>query len=355
MTPAPRTPPSMADVARVAAVSHQTVSRVLNAPDLVRPETRARVEQAIKDLGYRRNHAARALATSRTELVGVIGAGLEYYGPASVTSAVEEAARTHGLSILAGTLHTTSTDEVARLVGSFVDRGVEGIVLIAPHDRAVDAALGVTGVVPTVLVADGAVTGMGCPVVSVDQRHGARLATEHLVEQGSRRVACISGPLDWFDARARLEGWREALSSAGLAPPELIVGDWSARRGYEIGAGLASDPPDAVLCGNDLTALGVLAALHERDVPVPGRVKVVGFDDIDGSEYFIPPLTTVRQPFTTLGRRCIDVLVAAIAGGPPTVDRIAPILVTRGSTGCDSQGGGDARAHPGADKPCVTV
>ncbi|MHB1010859.1 MAG: LacI family DNA-binding transcriptional regulator [Propionibacteriaceae bacterium] len=332
MARSPGPSPSMAEVAKLAAVSLQTVSRVLNTPELVSPETRTRVLAAIAKLGYRRNHAARALATSHTELIGVIGTNLEYFGPASVAGAVELAARVHGFATLAGTLHSTDTDEVAHLMTSFVDRGVEGIVVIAPHDRAVAAALSVAAAVPTVLVADGACPTAGCHVVSVDQQLGARLAIEHLLGLGSGRIVCISGPLDWFDARSRLTGWRAALAAAGMPEPETIVGDWTARRGHEIGAMLAEDPPDAIVCGNDLTALGVLAALHQKGIEVPRRVKVIGFDDIDGSEYFVPPLTTVRQPFVALGRRSIEVLVEAIAGGPPRVDRIAPLLVRRGST-----------------------
>lgn len=322
----------MADVALVAGVSHQTVSRVLNTPDLVRRQTRERVEEVIAQLGYRRNQSARSLVTRKTELVGVIGTSREYYGPASVASAVEVAARAHGLSTLAGDLRTTDPEEIAGLVDSFADRGVEGIVVVAPHDRAVAAALRVASTVPTVLVADGATVSMGCHVVSVDQRLGARMAAEHVVACRCRRVLYISGPLDWFDARARLSGCQEALSAAGQPPPDVIVGDWSASRGHEIGLEVADDPPDAIICGNDLTALGVLSALNEKRVDVPGRVKVVGFDDIEGSAFFIPPLTTVRQPFDLLGRLCIDVLVTAIAGESPSVSRINPTLVARGST-----------------------
>lgn len=321
--------PSMADVAARAGVSHQTVSRVLNEPAVVRPQTRERVERAIAELGYRRNLAARALATRHTALIGVLATGLDYHGPASTLAAVEDAARAAGYATLVGILG--GADDAPGLLESFLARGVEGIVVIAPQDAVVAAVAEAGAGVPTVLVADGAEPTAGVRVVAVDQEGGARRATEALIASGCRSIVHVAGPLDWFDARGRVRGWETALDATGLSRPALLHGDWSAERAYALGAELALDPPDGVLCGNDLTALGVLAALRDAGVAVPGRTQVVGFDDVAGAGFFAPPLTTVRQPFDELGHRCLRVLLDWDAD-PAAVHRIEPELVLRGST-----------------------
>jgi len=324
--------PSMADVAALAGVSHQTVSRVLNSPERVRPTTLERVQRAIAELGYRPNLAARALASQHSGLIGVMATSLGYYGPASTLAAVEEAARAAGYATLVGLLAGTARDEVEPLVESFLARAVEGIVVIAPHEGVVAAAARAAASVPTVLVADGAPPHPGCHIVAVDQARGARAATEHLLALGCRRIAHVSGPEDWFDARRRREGWASALDAAGVPRGPLLQGDWSAERGYDLGRALVDDLPDGLLCGNDLTALGVLAAFRDAGVDVPGAVKVVGFDDVQGAGFFAPPLTTVRQPFQELGHRCLDVLLQASSGRPAGVHRIAPTLRVRAST-----------------------
>lgn len=328
--PLGRGAPSMADVAALAGVSHQTVSRVLNEPERVKPATRERVEEAIAELGYRRNLAARSLATQHTRLVGVLATSLDYHGPASTLAAVEDAARAAGYATLVGIVNGDHA-EVAPLLDSFLARGVEGIVVIAPQDGILEVVQAARVGVPTVLVADGAEAGEGTRIVAVDQARGARLATEHLIASGCRSIVHVAGPLDWLDARGRVRGWGEALDAAGLPRPDLRYGDWSAERGAEIGRELALDPPDAVFCGNDLTALGVLAAFREAGVAVPGRTQVVGFDDVGGAAFFAPPLTTVRQPFADLGHRCLQALLSADPA-PAPADRIEPRLILRAST-----------------------
>ena len=168
----------------------------------------------------------------------------------------------------------------------------------------------------------------------VDQKLGARLAVAHLISLGHQRIGHVSGPLDWIDGQARVEGWREELAEAGLPDDLLIEGDWSAGSGYRIGQQLAEQrDATAVFVSNDQMALGLLRAFGEKGVRVPEDVSVVGFDDQPESAYFMPPLTTVRQDFEELGKRCMDLMRAQIeegaAGGTLVVE---PELVVRAST-----------------------
>ncbi|GAA3102930.1 hypothetical protein GCM10020001_020080 [Nonomuraea salmonea] len=172
-------------------------------------------------------------------------------------------------------------------------------------------------------------------VVCIDQAEGARLATRHLLDQGHETVWHVSGPHDWLETEGRLEGWRSALEEAGRPVPEPLAGDWSPRAGYEAGKSLAAmDGVTAVFAANDQMALGVLRALSEKGVRVPDQMSVVGFDDIPESEFFSPPLTTVRQDFDVVGRHCIEVLLRQIDVGPTAFERLVvrPSFVVRAST-----------------------
>ncbi|MEH1535245.1 LacI family DNA-binding transcriptional regulator [Cutibacterium avidum] len=325
-------PPGMMDVARLAGVSHQTVSRVLNNADSVRPATREKVRRAIDELGYRRNLSARALVTNRTRVIGVVVARGGYYGPGSTSSAIQTAARGRGYATIVASLRDGSPGELAAVVGMLTDHGVEGITAIAPQLGFVEGLRKVARSVPIVVVADGFEVSQGMHAVSVDQRHGARLATQHLIGLGHRQIAHISGPDDWFDARERVIGWREALEDAGLEVPEVMVGDWSAESGYAMGGRLLDEGlPDAVFCSNDTMALGLLACLADLGIRVPDDISLVGYDDANGAAFFQPPLTTIRQPFEELGARCVEVLLGAIEGHEPEPQRIRPSLRVRRS------------------------
>ncbi|AEG43569.1 LacI family DNA-binding transcriptional regulator [Isoptericola variabilis] len=340
--------PSMADVAAVAGVSHQTVSRVLNAHPSVRGETRERVLQAIESLGYRRNSAARALATARSATLGVVTTGSALFGPTSTLVAVEGAARDEGYFVSVATLRTYDAAAMHEALEHFMAQGVEGIVVIAPQDDVAAAVESFRAPVPVVVVAalEDAESAPGGPAtlsLAVDQRSGARLATDHLLDLGHHDVVHVAGPQDWFDARERAAGWREALEARGVTPTRPRVCSWSADDGYAAGRDLAEavgagEGPTAVLAGNDQLALGILRALWERGLDVPGDVSVVGFDDVAGAAYFVPPLTTVRQPFARLGARAVAMVLAALAGGDVPPERIAPELVVRSSTGAPCSG-----------------
>ena len=325
--------PAMTDVARVAGVSHQTVSRVLNGHPNVRESTRERVLKAIDQLAYRRNHAARALVTRRTETLGVVAFDTTLYGPASTLFGVEQAAREAGyflsiVSLKAITRHTVD-DALSYLTGQSVD----GLIVIAPQRQAVEALAAVPPDMPVVAVEGGRAPDQ--PVVCVDQAEGAATVTRHLLELGHETVWHVSGPLDWLEAEGRLDAWHSTLKHAGANVPDPLHGDWSPRSGYEAGQQLAGrDDVSAVFVANDQMALGLLRAFREAGVDVPGRVSVAGFDDIPEAEFFSPPLTTVRQDFAEVGRRSISLLLDQIGGRDVESRRVVvpATLVVRAST-----------------------
>ena len=328
-------PPAMTDVARLAGVSHQTVSRVLNGSPQVRPETAERVRRAIEKTGYRPNLTARALATQKSGLIGVLASGFPHMGPATTVGAIETAARQAGYSAVVGVHSDPTTEDVMASSHAFVEHGVQGIAIVTPRRATAETALAEAHGIPVVLIAD--LVGVDRPahLVAVDQALGARLVTQLLIDRGARSIVHVSGPEGWFDADCRVDGWRATLLDAGLDVPDVIVGDWNPERGYEVGLALADSSalPDAVFCANDLTAIGVLAAFRERGISVPGDVLLAGFDDIPPVRYLDPPLTTVRQPLEELGERAVRVLLSAIEGAAPSVEALAPTVIVRGSTG----------------------
>ncbi|MFC8732366.1 LacI family DNA-binding transcriptional regulator [Luteimicrobium sp. NPDC057192] len=332
--------PSMADVAQVAGVSHQTVSRVLNDHPSVREETRARVLDAIAQLGYRRNSAARALVTRRTRTIGILTTGSALYGPTSTAVAIEEAARERGYFVSLASVRSFEHERLRDALDHFMSQAVEGIVVIAPQEDVAAAVESIETGLPVVMIAalDTEPVRSGTITVAVDHHLGAYRATQHLLDLGHETVVHLAGPVDWFDARQRERGWRDALEERGREVPEVVRCDWSARSGYEAARRLgrrvrAGEGPTAVFAANDQLALGVLRALWEQGVDVPGDVSVVGFDDIDGAAYFVPSLTTVSQPFVSLGRRCLQALTEAIEGAQVGRLLIEPMLVLRASSG----------------------
>jgi DNA-binding LacI/PurR family transcriptional regulator len=322
----------MADVARLAGVSHQTVSRVINDSAHVRPETRGRVLAAMRTLDYRPNPAARALVTGRSRTLGVVSFDTTLYGPASTLFAIEQAAHAAGYFITIVSLLAMDRASVLGAVDRLRVQGVDGILVITPQEGAAAAVANLPAAVPVVAVEAGRPGSV--PVVAVDQFAGAVSATQLLLDLGHRTVCHIAGPRDFLEAQQRVEGWRATLDAAGAQAPPLLTGDWSPRSGYEVGRRLAEDPEvTAVFVANDQMALGVLRALHERGRSIPGEISIVGFDDIPEAQYFTPPLTTVRQDFGEMGRSSLRLLLDLMQSGqPPSRLTIAPELIVRRST-----------------------
>ncbi|GIJ20683.1 LacI family transcriptional regulator [Micromonospora lutea] len=324
--------PAMTDVARLAGVSHQTVSRVLNGHPNVREQTRLRVQAAIAELGYRPNRAARALVTGRSQVIGVVAQNTTLYGPASLLAALEQTAAESGFAVSVGSVRDLDHRSISAVVERHLAHRVAGIVVIAPVESAGEALERLPQDVPLVTVDGDPHRPM--PLVTVDQAAGARAATQHLLDAGHRTVWHVSGPSDWFDSAGRIEGWREALTSAGAEIPPLVPADWSAAAGYRCGQMLARMPDvTAVFTANDHLALGVLRALHEHGRRVPDDISVVGFDDVPEAAYFIPPLTTVRPDFGAVARASLEMLLTQIesVSGGALRRTIAPTLVARRS------------------------
>ncbi len=323
----------MVDVAKLAGVSYQTVSRVLHDSPHVRSETRERVLDAIRQLDYRPSSVAQALVTGRSMTLGVVSFDTTLYGPASTLLGVEEAAHDAGYGVSIASLKELSRGPVVTAVQRLRDQGVDGIVVVAPQRAAVDALRHIASDVPVVAVEAGPDDSV--PVVAVDQLGGATAATRHLLELGHRTVWHIAGPADWPEAEQRIDGWRAALEAAGAEVPPLLRGDWSARSGHELAARLVRTPGlTAVFAGNDQMALGLLSYLHEIGREAPRDLSIVGFDDIPEAAYFTPPLTTVRQNFAEVGRRCLYLLLGQIESGSRSWSRVVvpTELVLRRST-----------------------
>ncbi|GAA2274090.1 LacI family transcriptional regulator [Streptomyces ruber] len=326
--------PVMDDVARLAGVSKQTVSRVLNDHPSVRPHTREAVLEAMRALGYRPSRSARSLASGRTRMLGVISFDAARYGPASILTAVNTAAQESGYLVGSVAITTGDPDPVLRAVDRLTAEGVDGVIAIAPQRGVGQALAAARPGMPLVMLESDLAD--GTPLVTADSRTGAREATEHLLGLGHGTVWHIAGPKGWISAEERLDSWRATLTAAGAPVHEPLFGDWSADSGHALGRVLAGRPGvTAVFVSNDQMALGVLRAFHEAGRRVPEDVSVVGYDDIPEAAHFLPPLTTVRTDFGEIGTRAVRLLLdridgrSAAAGVPVTPVR----LVVRRSSG----------------------
>ncbi len=322
----------MADVAARAGVSHQTVSRVLNGSPMVRAETRARVLAAIELVGYRRNNAARMLATNRSGRIGLIAAHLDHYGPSMIAVSLQQAGHRAGYDVSLVGLPDLRGDALGSAVDRLLGESVEAMVVAVAQREAMTRTLDLDLDIPVVVVQG--VSRDQPMAAGIDQTAGAELAVDHLWHLGHRRIAHVTGPLDWIEATQRRDGWCLGHEHRGARPGPEIVGDWTARSGYQAGLALGADPEvTAVVAANDAMALGVFRALHELGRRVPEEVSVVGFDDAPQSAYYWPGLTTVRQEFSRLGEAAVDLAVRSLRGeSSPRVDLVVPELIVRAST-----------------------
>ncbi|WNM27696.1 LacI family DNA-binding transcriptional regulator [Demequina capsici] len=320
--------PSMHDVASLAGVSHQTVSRVLNGFEGIRPETRQRVLDAIEELGYRRNLAARSLATGRTGVVGVLAPDNPTFGATSSLYAVESALRGAGLQPL---ITTTSgkAESVESALEFLYGRAVEALVVMAPSRSVLEVHDRMGAEVPTAYLLTGDERGVWS--VSTDQTAGAELLVETLIEAGHRWIQHVRGPVDSTEAELRAAAYIATMGRRALPTLPVLVGDWSPQSGY--GAFARLDPrTTAVFCGNDQMAIGLIHAAVEAGIRVPDDLSVVGFDDIPEAAHTLPPLTTVRQDFRSVGRLAVQLLQATLEGTEqPSTAPLSPQLVARGS------------------------
>jgi DNA-binding LacI/PurR family transcriptional regulator len=307
--------PSMVDVARVAGVSAQTVSRVSNGQANVDDATRTRVLEAMAALGYRPNGAARALKSGRFHTIGVIMTSLQTLGNIRALDAISAEAARAGFSVLLMPIADTTLPRVSGAYQRMTAQAVDGAVIILQARFLDETAFALPPGVPVVVI-DSA-TSPGYTVVATDHALGARQVTGHLLSLGHRQVWHIAGPQASFSAALRAESWAAALRDAGLTPPPPLHGDWTAESGYRHGLTLGRRPEvTAIFCANDQMAVGAMRALRELGREIPGDVSVAGFDDMDVAASLWPPLTTVRQDFDSVGRLSVRRLLAKVAAGP---------------------------------------
>jgi DNA-binding LacI/PurR family transcriptional regulator len=326
---------TLLDVARRAGVSYQTVSRVINQQPNVSEETKARVLQAIAELDYRPNRAAQSLAGTRSHTMIMVTYGLSHYGPAQMMVNIEYACRTAGYDLIFTNISDPQSENLQEIVDYIRRWEADGLLLITPVENlAYQDIIQWWGKRPLVLI--GTKPGLNVPSVVVDQQAGTRAVTHHLIDLGHQQICEISGPLQWFDAQARHETWKQTLRDAGLTPGTSVEGYWTAESGYKAVHWLIQrgEVFTALVVGNDQMAMGAVHALRERGLRVPEDVSVVGFDDIPEASYVWPPLTTVRQDFDQLGRSGVEYLIQRIQEPLQASDQlvIQPQLIVRGST-----------------------
>lgn len=334
--------PSLKDVATHAGVSFQTASKVLKGKGTVAEETRERVIRVADELGYVPNVVARSLVTQNTRTVGILVGDLSDHIVARFVVGAEREARRRGHAVLIGSLDPGGSDDETPLQ-ALLERRVDGIVMAAPQLEE-DDRLGelLRGHVPAVSIHH--VPGGGVTLVGSDQFQTGYLATGHLLSLGHRRIGSVTGLESRRVTQSRLRGYREALERAGVAfdPMLLEEGDWEAEGGYQATKRLLERSPDisAIFAHNDLMAIGVLSALHEKGLEVPKDCAVIGCDDIPVAAHTIPPLTTVRIPFYETGETAVRMLLDTIVGElqEPQIALLPVSLVHRTSCGC---GGGE--------------
>jgi LacI family transcriptional regulator len=333
------------DVAKEANVSAGTVSNALTGKRPVADTTRQRILAVIEELGYQPNLLARGLVNRTSKTLGVVAAGLEYYGPSRTLVGIEEEANVLGYSLLLDLLHRPDAADVKSVLNDLAARRVDGIIW-AVHEIGNNRAWLQDEVLlrlpPIVFLTMEARRGV--PVINTDNRAGAYMATRHLVEAGRKVIGLITGPLEWWEARERQLGWESCLLEAGLPADRALAarGDWSPPSGEEALTRLLTERPDidAVFASNDQMALGALRAAERMGRRVPDDLAMVGFDNIPESAFFWPPLTTVRQRLRELGRaavRELETFIRLHAAGDsyegPEPRRLMPELIVRESSG----------------------
>jgi len=335
---------TLQDVAKLAGVSTKTVSRVVNNQGEISETTRQRVQAAIEQLGYRPNILARSLVNQRSDTLAVVAWGIDYFGPSRTVVGIEQQAYDLGYSLLLSLLPRPHDINIVPVLDAFIARRVDGIIWAVPEvgdNRAWMQPDQLEQLPPIVFLSTAPRAGLS--VIAVDNRSGGMQATQHLLDQGRRKIGVITGPLEWWEARERYAGWQDALQRAGLpASSSLVVeGDWSAASGDRAMRVLLEQQPDidAVFACSDQIALGALGVAHQLGRRVPEDLAIVGFDNIPESAFFWPPLTTVYQQLVDVG--CIAVktlhqLIETKRKGEPNTHPVAtlltPELVVRASS-----------------------
>lgn len=329
---------SMADVAKLAGVSAQTVSRVANGSDLVRPETRDKVIEAMQMLGYSPNVAARALRQGRFKTIGLLGHHFERTGEALTTNGLITAATAHDYAVTIVTVQESRIDGWDDAATRLSSQAIDGLVILRAEHTPEQLSLPVGF---PVAVSDSRFAGM-YSAVTLDHESGSIAATNHLLDLGHRQVHHLAGPANSDPANARLEPWRAVLRQRGIPAPEPFHGDWTMNSGYEIGKRIADQGGvTALYCANDEMAIGAMHAFHDVGLRVPEDISVVGFDDLAVAEHLPVPLTTVRQDFHAIGESLFELVVGQIEEDTGTAQRrrvvVPTTFVVRSTTAAPSR------------------
>ena len=335
---------TMKDVARVAGVSTQTVSRVINNVSYVSEATRDRVETVIDEMGYRPSTLARSLSQQRSYTLGIVIFGLKHIGPSQTLNGIADAADELGYMLLMKELADFSIEGIGSTIDSLLSRQVDGVIWIAPeigesHSWLEEHLKNIP--VPVIFLAMEPREGVSS--IATDNYGGAVLAMQHLLDSGRKKIAHLSGPLTWWESQERKRGWRETLLKSGLEVPESYCaeGNWSAASGEQAFLQLLESVPDmdAVFVANDQMALSVLREANRLGINIPEKLAVVGFDNIPESAHFCPALSTVSQDLQLIGEMVVKAIVEMIEADQENITMaahsrfITPTLIVRESSG----------------------
>jgi len=322
---------SIKDIARVANVSHSTVSRALSDSPLVSSETKARIQRLAREMGYSPDAQARSLVVGRTRTVGVVVTTITDPFLAEIVQAVENTAHDYGYTVI---LISSSADPARELeaVEMLRSQRVDGVIVTSSRVGSLYQERLEESEVPVVLLnTHRRQAGPYTFSITVDNRHGGWLATEHLIHLGHRRIAYVTGAVNHSDDQERLAGYRQALEQAGIAfDPALVVPGTGRAGGGERALPVLTaldEPPTAVFCYNDMTAIGLIHAARQMGLPVPEALAVVGFDDILFASFVQPPLTTVAQPMSEMGKQALEMVLSLIDDGDSSRGRVTNIVV----------------------------
>ena len=335
---------TLKDVAKIAGVSTKTVSRGVTNQGEIRKETRERVQAAIEQLGYRPNVLARSLIHKRTNTLGVVAWGIDYFGPSRTVVGIEQQAHQLDYSLFLNLMARPDGGDSEHVLDTLITHRVDGIIWAVPEvgdNRAWLVSSSLNQLPPIVFLSTKPQPGLA--VVAVDNFSGAKQATQHLIDQGRRKIGILTGPLTWWEARERFAGWEAVMHQANMPTPASLVveGEWSATAGERGLRTLLDQEPDidAVFACSDQIALGALSTAHRLGRRIPQDLAIVGFDNIPESACFWPPLTTVYQRLIDVGRIAVQTLHRMIEAnrqlGTPeevTVTLVKPELIVRASS-----------------------
>ena len=322
----------MRDVATLAGVSVQTVSRVLNNSGPASDATRKQVLDAAAMLKYEVNLAARALASKHSQNTGLIVTGEIRHGVARLFSALEAELASRDRHIVLATSPTDSPEALRRAISYIQGTNPSGIVVLARTSDVLPLLAAKIRVPCTVIIAGRHETNR-VSTIAIDQYEGSMAATEHLFQTGCKSLVYLTGDLRWQDAQVRLKGFRDVCEKWDVEPDWLIGHSWSSAEGYKLGEELLNRGlPEGIVAGNDDIAIGAMHALFKAGVRIPDDVSIVGFDDIPQAKFQNPSLTTVRQDFASLGKAALAELDRITEGHPRRHRQLPTELVIRKST-----------------------